>query len=259
MAAAQTSLPKGFTLIELVMVIIILSALGIMTSRYIGTGVDIYTDITERDKSLNSVRFVMERLRREVSNALPNSAYVTDSKDSSDNIDVINGCLTFTSIVASTLYRDFPILPVSGSMGTIEPITRDDLDLTETKAVVYLLTAAKGLSNSSIKAITAINTGKDTLTFADSLGFPLGSPAKRVYFIKDDIRYCFNGAKELYRSVMVNNSSDTTALMAEQITGRFVVDDASLQRNSLVQAVFNLDFDGQGVPVEQTIHINNVP
>jgi len=256
----MAALQKGFTLIELVMVIIILSALGIMTSSYIGTGVDIYTGISDRDKSLNSVRFVMERLRREASNALPNSAYVTDKKVLADGT-VIYCCLTFTPIETSTLYRDFPISPispVSGSTGTIEPITRDDLDLTETKAVVYLLTAAKGLSNSSIKEIKVIND-KDTLTFDDSLGFPLGSPAKRVYFIKDDIRYCFNDAKELYRSVIVNNTVATTALMAQGISGSFAVDDVSLQRNSLVKATFNLDFDGQKVPVEQTLHINNVP
>ena len=69
---------KGFTLIELVIVIIVLSAISIATSTYISTGVSIYTDISERDKELNSTRFVMERLRREVLNALPNSLKVTN-------------------------------------------------------------------------------------------------------------------------------------------------------------------------------------
>lgn len=233
----------GFTLIELVAVIIILSALGIMTSSFIGTGVNIYTGIADRDKTLNSVRFVMERLRREVANALPNSAYVDAA-----------GCLRFTPIVASTLYRDFPVKPVISNMGTIVPIDNKEVDLTKTKAVVYLLTSAKGKKNNSIKGINAVNADKDTLTFADSLGFPLGSPAKRVYFIKDDIRYCFTGSK-LNRQVIGGD----VVLMAEKITGDFAVENATLQRNGLVQAKFSLDFDGQEVPIEQTLHINNVP
>ena len=48
---------KGFTLIELVIVILIMSALGIMTTSYIRNSVDIYTNITTLDKSLGSVRF----------------------------------------------------------------------------------------------------------------------------------------------------------------------------------------------------------
>lgn len=244
MRVAQTALQKGFTLIELVMVIIILSALGIMTSSYIGTGVDIYTGISDRDKSLNSVRFVMERLRREASNALPNSAFATPDGQ----------CLTFTPIIASAIYSDFPIFPISRISGAIATIPAGDYSFESgDKAVVYLLSADELTDTGKVKTLVA-GTTNSSLMFADADGFALASPAKRVYIIRNNISYCFTGS-ELKRYV----NGAAPVLMAENITGSFAVDDASLQRNSLVKATFNLDFDGQKVPVEQTLHINNVP
>jgi len=250
MCMLQTALQKGFTLIELVMVIIILSVLGIMTSSYIGTGVDIYTGITDRDKSLNSVRFVMERLRREVSNALPNSAYVSDSKDFAGNINVINGCLTFTPIIASSIYgSDFPIAPINASSAIISPIA---MDITApANAVVYQLSADAPIS----QEITNYSAGQATLNFTNPATFPLSSPAKRVYITNDNISYFFTKNKQLRRGT----NCIAGVLMAENITGSFLVSAASLQRNGLVKVTFNLDFDGQEVVVEQTLHINNVP
>ncbi len=241
MRAAKVVLQKGFTLVELVIVIIILSALGIATSSYIATGVDIYTDITERDKSLNSVRFVMERLRREVSSALPNSAIVT------------NGCLTFTPIIASSLYNDFPIAPLSASVGTIAPIN-DYSHQTGDKAVVYLLAQSELSGSDKVQPISAINAGKDTLNFGGDVSFSLASPAKRVYIIRDNITYYFSAGNLLRGSECVDG-----VLMANNISGSFSVSDATLQRNGLVQAIFTLDFDGQEVSIEQTLHISNVP
>ena len=238
---AQVIMHKGFTLIELVVVIIILSALGMMTSSYIGTGVEIYSDIAERDRALNSVRFVMERLRREVANALPNSASV-----SADGL-----CLTFTPIIASSLYAsNFPISPLSGSSGVISPIPAD---ISSAKAVVYLLSESE-LTGNKVRPITNYSAGQSTLNFTDDVSFPLASPAKRVYIIRNNISYYFS-ANQIFRGTQCDNG----VLMAENLTGSFNVGDATLQRNALVQVTFTLDFDGQEVPVEQTLHINNVP
>ncbi len=234
---------KGFTLIELVIVIIILSALGIATSSYIATGVDIYTDISGRDKSLNSVRFVIERLRREVSNALPNSAVVNGS------------CLTFTPIIASSLYNNsFPISPLSASSAYISPVPDYDFEDGD-KAVVYLLNESELTGNKS-KAFT-INAAKDTITFSATTSYPLSSPARRLYIIRNNITYCFTGS--VIKTVTRQDAGADTVLMAEELTGSFTVEDATLQRNSLVQVKFLLDFDGQEAAFEETLHINNVP
>jgi MSHA biogenesis protein MshO len=47
--------------------------------------------------------------------------------------------------------------------------------------------------------------------------------------------------------------------MANDIQGEFDVAQATLQRNGLAKVTFMLNFDGQEVPIEQTLHVNNVP
>lgn len=244
MRNGSLKLQKGFTLVELIIVIIILSIIGMMTSNYISSGVELYSSIVERDKSLNSVRFVMERLRREVSNALPNSAIVpTDGQ-----------CLTFTPIVTSSVYSsDFPISPLTGNTGTISPIA-DYTFADGDKAVVYLLNASDLNSTDIVNEISGINEGKDIISFSMGVSFSLASPAKRVYIIRDNVSYYFSGTN-LYRG----SECDSGVLMAEDINGSFEISNATLQRNGLVQAKYNLNFDGQEVPVEQTLHINNTP
>lgn len=247
---------KGFTLIELVVVIIILSAIGIATSSYLATGVTIYTDVADRDKSINSLRFVIERMRREVGNALPNSAVVE------------NNCLTFTPIVASSLYgSDFPIFPLSASSASIATIAKNSDGTNkiqeDDRAVVYILKRDDlGLVDSYGKnKPVSINSAQNVIIFTNTdangvVNYPLGSPAKRIYFIRDnnDISYCFEN-NQIKRS----DADAQNVLMAKNITGSFTVEQATLQRNSLVQAKFLLDFDGQEAAFEETLHIINVP
>ncbi len=241
---------QGFTLIELVIVIVILGAIGIATSSYIATGITIYTDIAERDRELNSLRFVMERLRRDVINALPNSLFVTTEGTG----DVKYQCLTFTPIKASTIYNyDFPIAPLSalsGSIASIEGYTFEEGD----RAAIYLLNASE-LDGDNVQNISAL--ADETITFDSEVSFPLSSPNKRLYVIgASQHYYYFNDSDELMLS---DECFEGGSVMANDIKGLFVVDGATLQRNGLVKITFYLDFDGQEVPIEQVVHIRNVP
>ena len=132
--------------------IVLLSVLGIMTTSYIKTGTDIYTHTVNLDKSIGNVRFVMERLRREVSNALPNSLIVTDN------------CLTFTPIIDSSFYGDdFPIHPQVANHGFISPISKN---LKGTKAVIDLLTADELLKEGvKVQTVRRYDSIQGKLTF----------------------------------------------------------------------------------------------
>jgi len=243
---------SGFTLIELVIVIIILSAIGIATSSYITTGVSIYTDISERDKALNSTRFVMERLRREVLNALPNSLVVSADKK----------CLTFTPIIATSIYGyDFPISPVSASRANIAKVTllNNETIKVNDRAVVYLLdaselTPALASSPRKLHAIESINNGTIIFKNNQNVSFTLSSPSKRLYIIRDTVQYCFSG-----NNLFFTKNTQARVLMANNINGEFEIALPTLQRNGLAKVTFMLNFDGQAVPIEQTLHVNNVP
>jgi MSHA biogenesis protein MshO len=235
----------GFTLIELVIVIIVLSAIGIATTSYISTGVSIYTDISERDRELSGTRFAMERLRRDILNALPNSLKV-----SSDN-----QCLTFTPIIKSSLYGSgFPIAPISAVSGSIASIA-DYTVGTGDKAVVYLLDESELVLTSG--KVHEIKTLVDeNVTFTNAISFPLSSPSKRFYIINNSKSYYFTVTDEL---ILASDCHLSGSTMANNIEGEFEIAKPTLQRNGLAKVTFMLNFDGQEVPIEQTLHVNNAP
>ena len=68
----------GFTLVELVMVILLLGVMATFSSQFIGIGTQIYGDASRREQLMSDARFAMERLNREVRDAVPGSVRVED-------------------------------------------------------------------------------------------------------------------------------------------------------------------------------------
>jgi len=65
---------RGFTLVELVMVILLLGVMATFTSQFIGIGTQIYGDASRREQLMSDARFALERLNRELRDAVPGSA-----------------------------------------------------------------------------------------------------------------------------------------------------------------------------------------
>ena len=89
---------KGFTLIELVTVIVLLGIMATGIGGFITLSTQTFVNVSERDELLASARFAIERLNREVSNAVPNSIRIATDIDSNRQ------CLEFMPIQASTSY-----------------------------------------------------------------------------------------------------------------------------------------------------------
>ena len=104
---------SGFTLMELIIVIIIMGVMSVGIAGFIKLSTQTYLNVTERDELLANARFAVERLNREVRNALPNSIRT-------DN-NVTTNCLEFVPIKTSTVYTQIAVAP--------EPITTTFLSL----------------------------------------------------------------------------------------------------------------------------------
>ncbi|MBL0689544.1 MAG: prepilin-type N-terminal cleavage/methylation domain-containing protein, partial [Pseudoalteromonas sp.] len=94
---------KGFTLLELIIVIIILGVMSVGIAGFITLSTQTYLNVSERDELLANARFVTERLNREIRNAVPNSIRI--------NSNSTTECLEFIPIKASTTYMDIPVIP----------------------------------------------------------------------------------------------------------------------------------------------------
>ncbi|MGL5286554.1 MAG: PilW family protein, partial [Aeromonas sp.] len=64
---------RGFTLIELVMVVLLLGILATFSTQFVSISTRIYGDASAREQLMSDARFALERLNRELRDAVPGS------------------------------------------------------------------------------------------------------------------------------------------------------------------------------------------
>ncbi|WP_298716522.1 type II secretion system protein [uncultured Oceanisphaera sp.] len=88
---------RGFTLIELVIVLVLIGISAIFSTRFIADMAAGYVGTAERGQALAGARFTMERLRRELAVAYGPSVYITNIVDDEH-------CIYFVPALAAGTY-----------------------------------------------------------------------------------------------------------------------------------------------------------
>ncbi|MBL0554478.1 PilW family protein [Aeromonas caviae] len=208
----------GFTLVELVMVILLLGVMATFSSQFIGIGTQIYGDASRREQLMSDARFALERLNREVRDAVPGSVRVEDEWGGAQEQ---GACLRFWPIATASRYLG-SVVSTGLSIVTPSVLPKKNEDL----AIVYPL-ASMGLLNqgclqgSCTARVTDVGSDvSGALPLTLSNGFVKDSPGQRIYFANQQVLYCVRGgnlwrmAKSLDDTL---SSSETTRLMAEHI------------------------------------------
>lgn len=240
---------SGFTLIEMIVVIIILGVLAAGISTFVSLSTQIYTESTAREQLVSSARFAIERLNRDIRNALPNSLRLTN----------VNQCLEFTPILESTTYTNIPVAPEMKS-NTISVIRFEETLNDTWQAIVYPLNPNDVYDDDSGKRHDVENIVDDALNEwvvvindGTSTHFTEDSPTQRLYFINinETVKYCLIGG----------NLTRNGILMAQDIvnTSPFDIQPATLQRNAMVQTHFRFERNSEQVTFNNEIQVLNVP
>lgn len=270
---------QGFTLIELIIVIVLLGILSIGTFAYLGFGAQIFTDVVGRDQLTSQSRFAVERLSRELRNSLPGSARVSGD----------GSCLEFMPISATSSYLQ---LPRRGDRNrdfigvAAANVDRDDL------AGQYLYVYANseqriyGNAENQRKVIDDVTEDTSDSWMFEYSGnprpFSQQSPARRYYVSAGPVSWCLDDAQnELVRftgyalnnqqnnlSGLQNEPNAKQAVMAENLYNNLANDEppfraavATLQRNNLILIDFRFARrDGrEPLTLLHEVHIPNVP
>jgi MSHA biogenesis protein MshO len=268
---------RGFTLIELITVVVVLAVVSVGIAGFIRTGTQIYADVTERDQLLSQSRFVVERLNRELRAALPNSLRVSGNSAVQ--------CLEFVPIRWSTFYFDVPVAPESaGDEITVvaTSTTTDNYSYTNgDQVVVYpVSSAAVYATNSGYRYPLASapqadpsDAKKTILTLNSASLFATDSPSSRLYIVGQPVSYCATASRITRHQNYGFNALQTTAvgsgvLMAEQLVNNlsgttqeqpFRVNEATLSRNASVVVLLNFELNEEIVVFNNEVHLPNVP
>lgn len=269
----------GFTIVELVIVILIVSILSVGVINYIGNTVDGYTGAASRNQLASNGRTLIERLTAELQNALPNSIRTTVAAANG------NQCIEFLPILAGTRYLN-PPFDTAGNSFEVAPFF--PLTPVGAHSVVIYPNNASAIyagANPGPRAALASISGPDpdpdaddriTLTLAAAHRFDARSPVERVYLVDSPVSFCIDGGR-LFRyanygflnpqpqpgAVGFPTMAPNRQLLADNIdntlVSAFELLPPTLRRNALVKLTVFFSDRGDTLELNHEVLIRNVP
>lgn len=263
---------RGFTLIELITSIVLLSILAISVTSFIGFAARMYADVSEREQLLGQSRFAIERLNRELRSATPNSVRIAGSGALQ--------CLEFTPFVLSGLYLQAPISPDTAAELELASAAGFDAVQGNERLVLYPRDAADiyDVTRAQNVVLQGITAGASPALAAANLSshhsFPQHSPERRFYVLASPISYCVQGSQlwrysgyGFFTSQPEPAAMGTGVLMAEGLNTAalpagivFRYDAPVLSRNAVVHIVLNFGSTlTEDLFFNHEVHLPNVP
>ena len=265
----QTNNKEGFTLVELVVVIVIIGILSALGGKLILAPVSNYVDLNRRAQLVDQAEMAMRRMQRDIRQALPNSI----------RIDSNGRYLEMLSVVAGGRYRNYPD-PASG--GDVLDFTQVDTGFdvlgslsrvpgVGQRLVVYNVSSTGSSGNAYAAgadntAIIGGGTTADYINLSPAFHFANSSPYQRFFVVDQPVTYaCEGGVLNRYSSYAISqiqptSSLNSPALVATHIAScRFSYDPGASQRAGLVTLELSLSEEGETITLLHQVHVVNTP
>ncbi len=267
---------RGFTMIELIMVIVLMGVIGGMVSVFMKSPIDAYVASGRRAALTDTADTVVRRMARDIQKALPNSIRTPTAQ-----------CVEFIPTKTGGRYRaqdagalDFAAAASSFNMlGSNAALAVDQQIKVGDVIVVYNL----GIPDSDAYQLTgsinrAVVGGTDPLSEAgvplettihlESTLFPLPSPNNRFQVVPGNenvVSFVCSG-QNLHRTVSAFATAATTScpasgpILASGVSAcNFDYSGSDLQRNALISMRIELTNNGESVSLQHEVHVSNTP
>jgi MSHA biogenesis protein MshO len=277
MMSATRLQQRGFTLIELIMVIVILGVVGSMVAVFMRAPVDAYFDTARRAALSDVADTAVRRMARDIRKALPNSLRQSISPNPANS-----QCIEFIPTKTGGRYRadvnaagngdilNFAAVDASFDMlGANSALTDQQIVAGDVIAVYNLgITGADAYAGDNTSAVTSVGVGtlaNETKINISGKKFPLASGSSRFHVIPGTekiVSYVCSGGN-LYRNSNYAYANSCPAaggnLLASGVTCNFVYNGSDLQRNAMVQIMLDLTSNGETVSLYHQVNVNNTP
>ncbi|WP_339617570.1 prepilin-type N-terminal cleavage/methylation domain-containing protein [uncultured Gilvimarinus sp.] len=255
---------KGFTLIELITVIVIVGVLAVIGTQFIVSSAESYDATQKRALLVNTGRQALERVTRELRGALPYSAVHLTSG--------AGECIKFMPIAGDGHYQN----PIVAGVSTTEVNTsfyRVDANQARYVSIAALSSAELTLSASSSLAALAVTMAPSATSDSGDLALAgthmwlRNSASQRFYLLDAPRAFCLlAGELRYFSSVVVDEQTVPPAggstLIAHNVTGEgtgFTIGLDTVTNRSVVTLSLRFSRRGESVALQQEVALRNVP
>lgn len=255
---------SGFTLIELVTVIVILSILAVIGSGFMVRSAESYHQSVNRSQLIQQGRQAIERITRELRIAVPNSIRASGN----------NMCVEWLPIIAGTNYlEELPDLSNGAAATSSIDIAPVNVDLASARYVsVGALTSGElyGVTPPSLALFDNNTTSKVTLTVPKQ--FLRNSVNQRLFIAAHPKQLCVdNGRLTLHESYTsgsypdgsLNGSPPIGGVLMSQgvlLSGEtpFEIESGTQARNTIVNIELPFEKGGERIVLRHQVMVRNV-
>jgi len=263
---------QGFTLIELVIVMVVGSLLAMMTTSILTLPVNAYIDSSRRATLTDAAEMALRRMQRDIRRALPNSIRITNTGKTIELLHVSEGgryrAKKDSTCVPAT--NSSPCDPLKFSNADISFDVIGTLNNVPTnKLVVYNLgvSPANAYAGENIASITSASSTTSNIVISPAKKFPLRSPEQRFFIVDSPVTYsCDLINKQLMRYDGYVIASGTPVLGSGAIQTQYIsacdfsYDAGSSSRTGLVTISLTLTDDAnESIQLIHHVHVDNQP